>query len=207
MDLVPQRPDLLTRALRVQWALIGYNVLEGVAAVTFGVWAHSIALVGFGIDSAIEVTSASILIWRLAKERRGEAHEVAERKAHLIVGITFLALATYVGYESISRLVHREAAEASVPGLILSALSLTLMPAFGIAKLRLARRLGSPALRADAMETLVCAYLSLSLLVGTWLTLWKGWWWADPVAAMAMLPLMLKEGWEGVRGEGSSTEP
>lgn len=200
------RETFLRRALHIEWFLIAYNLLEGVLAVTLGILAGSIALVGFGLDSAIEVSAAGILVWRLRLELRGENPEKAELRAHRFVGITFLLLTAYVGFESIHKLAGATAPEKSLPGMVLAAASLVVMPALGWAKLGLARRLGSRALRADGMETIVCAWLSFTLLLGLGANALCGWWWADPVAALAMVPLMLKEGWEGIRGEECSAQ-
>lgn len=200
------RTGSLRKAIGLEWLLIGYNALEAVAAVAFGILAGSIALVGFGLDSVIEVAAALILVWRLRLELKGRDFENAERLAHRFVGVTFFALAAYVIYESVRKFIAAESPEESVPGIVLAALSLVVMPLLGFAKLRLARRLGSGALRADAMETFVCAWLSFALLLGLSLHALFGLWWADPVAALCMIPLMLKEGWEGIRGEGCCGE-
>lgn len=198
--MTDDRQTLIGRALAIEWLLIVYNVIEMAAAETFGILAGSIALVGFGLDSFVEVSAASILVWRLRMERAGRPHEAAERKALRFVGITFFALAAYVGYRSIADLVAGEPPLPSLPGIVLAALSVVLMPFLGAWKLGIAKKLGSRALRADAMETIVCAYLSVALLAGLGLNALWGWWWADPAAALCMVPLMLKEGWEGVRG-------
>ncbi|MHC4607070.1 MAG: cation diffusion facilitator family transporter [Planctomycetota bacterium] len=205
MELKPpteERDALLRRALRLEWTLIAYNLLEAVAALTFGILAASIALIGFGFDSVIEFSAAIILIWRLRMERKGRPYEKAEKTAQRFIGVTFFALAAYVIYESVSKLVTQSAPEESVPGIVLASMSLIVMPILGFAKLRIARKIESGALRADAMETLVCAYLSFALLLGLLLNVLAGWWWADPVAALCMVPLMLREGWEALRGEG-----
>lgn len=202
------RTPLLRRALRINQFLVVYNVAEAGVSVAFGLLAGSIALVGFGFDSVIETAAAAILIWRLRSELRGGPDVETcrpERRALLFVGVTFLLLAAYVTVESILHLVGREPAPRSVVGIVVAALSLLLMPALGVWKLRLARELNSGALRADAVETLVCGYLSLALLAGLGLSLWRGWWWADAVAALAMVPLMVKEGFEGIAGSRRHT--
>ena len=196
-----ERAGSLRRALALEWTLIGYNVLEAAASILFGVWAGSVALIGFGLDSVIEVGSALLLVWRLRAEQRGLAYEAKERTARRLIGWSFLVLAGYVGWEAAGHLVGGVAPAGSLPGVVLAILSLIVMPILGLAQLRIAGRIGSRALRADAMETLVCAYLSFTLLLGLAMNAWLGWWWADPAAALAMLPLLLHEGWEGVQAD------
>jgi divalent metal cation (Fe/Co/Zn/Cd) transporter len=127
--------------------------------------------------------------------------ERRERKALRFVGITFFCLAAYVGYEAVTKLIGHKIPEESIPGIVIAVLSVIIMPSLGLKKQKIAKQMGSRALEADAMETLVCAYLSVTLLIGLGLNAWLGWWWADPVAALAMLPLILKEGWEALEGE------
>lgn len=198
------REGNLRAGLRLEWVTIGYNCLEAGAAVGFGLLAGSIALLGFGFDSVIEVAAAGIVLWRLKLEAGSadpEAHERAERRALRFVGVTFLLLAAWVVYESVSGLATGQAPARTLGGVVLAALSLVVMPVLAGAKRRVADRIGSRALRADAMETAVCAWLSAALLVGLSLNEWLGWWWADPAGALLMVPLMLREGLEGVRGE------
>ncbi|MCL4368887.1 MAG: cation transporter [Actinobacteria bacterium] len=178
---------------------MAWNIVEAAVAILAGVAAGSIALVGFGADSLIEVTSGGILVWRLRKagpETSLEEQGDRERKALLVVGGTFFLLAAYVGYEALSELLGRTKAGASTVGLALSVASLVVMPILATAKLRVAWAMGSRALRADAMETWVCAYLSAALLIGLALSAALGWWWADAVAGLGMLPVMLWQGWE-----------
>ena len=195
------RASLLRRALRLESFTIAWNVVEGVVAVGAGWLAGSIALVGFGLDSAIEVIAAGALYHRLRGEMRGATREESERMERValrIVGVTFFLLSLYILYEASSTLWSREAPETSAVGLCLAALSLVVMPVLAWAKQRAGRSLGSEALAADAKETFVCSYLSLTLLLGLGLNLLAGWWWADPVAGLAMLPFVLHEGWEAV---------
>ncbi len=197
-------PALLRRALWLVGFTLAYNVLEAGVAIWAGSAAGSIALLGFGLDSVIECAAAAVLLWRLGVELRGGAKErveLAERWSHRFVGVTFLALAVYVVTESVVTLVRGEHPGVSVVGIVLAAVSLVVMPLLAWAKLRTARRLGSGALEAEAKETLACAYLSFTLLVGLALNAGAGWWWADPVAALAMVPWLVREGVEGVRGE------
>ena len=200
----PVSEEDLRIGLRLEWFTIAYNVLEGVAAIGFGLLAGSIALVGFGFDSAIEVAAAGIVVWRLRVQLRHddpEAHEAAEMRALRLVGVTFLLLAAYVLYESVGSLIGREAPSESLPGIVIAALSLIVMPALAWAKRRAAGRIGSGAMRADSVQTAVCAWLSFALLLGLGLHSAFGWWWADPIAALIMVPLMLKEGTGALRGE------
>ena len=194
----PER--FVQHALWLEYATVSWNVIEAFVAIGAGWLAGSIALVGFGLDSIIEVIAASVLIWRLRCELscRHDTHEQAEQRALRIVGVTFFLLAAYVTYEAGVILWRREAPQVSVPGLVLAVLSASVMPFLGLRKRHVARHLGSKALAADAMETLICAYLSVTLLVGLGLNASLGWWWADPVAALAMLPLIVKEGMEGI---------
>ena len=183
---------------------LAYNVVEAGVAVWAGTEAGSIALLGFGLDSVIELAASAVLLWRLSIELGGgeeERVERAERRSRRFVGLTFLALSGYVLVESVLTLISGDHPAASPVGIVLAAVSLVVMPVFAWAKLRTARRLGSGALEAEAKETLACAYLSFALLVGLALNAAVGWWWADPAAALAMVPWLLREGVEGVRGE------
>jgi divalent metal cation (Fe/Co/Zn/Cd) transporter len=163
-------------------------------ALAAGGAASSIALIGFGLDSVIETASGVTLLWRFKQQGLEEHH--AESRAVRIVGVTFFALAAYVGYEAIADLWLRRQPEFSLPGFVLAAVSLIVMPALGLAKRRLAVALHSRALAADGMETLLCAYLSASLLLGLTLNGWLRWWWADPLAGLAIAAFMVREGCE-----------
>jgi len=192
----------LRRGVWLEYFTIGWNSLEAVVAIGAGLLAGSIALVGFGLDSIIEVVSATILLWRLRAERTGadsEASERAEGRALFAVGVSFFILGAYILYESGKRLWLQERPQESLVGLVLACLSLVVMPALAFAKHRTAKSLGSRALAADATETAICSYLSLTLVLGLGLNAWIGWWWADPVAALAMLPLILNEGREAIQ--------
>jgi divalent metal cation (Fe/Co/Zn/Cd) transporter len=197
----PIRAALVRRGLRLNYLGIGYNVLEAVVAVAAGLVAGSVALVGFGFDSVIEVTASAAAQWRLRSDVDPHHRERVERRTARIIGWSFLALALYVALDSASALVHRDAPERSVPGLVLLALSAIVMPWLARAKRRVARALASGALEADAMQTSLCAYLSIIALAGVALNAFVGWWWADPVAALAMVPIIAREGVEGVRRE------
>jgi divalent metal cation (Fe/Co/Zn/Cd) transporter len=185
-------------------ATMAYNVLEGVVALWAGLHAGSIALVGFGFDSFIECAAAAALFWRLGIEARGadpETIERSERRVYRFVGGTFLALAVYVLIQASGTLWHQDAVSESAIGIILAVASLVVMPLVAWGKLHAAKAIGSAALRAEAKETLACSYLSLTLLLGLVANAVAGWWWADPVAALFMVPWLVKEGIEGVRGE------
>lgn len=191
-------------ALWLVGATLAYNVVEAVVALASGAVADSVALIGFGLDSSIEVVAAAVLLWRLGLEVRGvtgERLERAERRVHRVVGGTFLALAAYVSGQAVWSLATRSQPEESLVGIALAFASLVIMPLVAWGKLRAAREIGSGALRAEAMETLACSYLSFVLLVGLAANAVAGWWWADPLAAAAMVPWLVKEGLEGVRGE------
>lgn len=187
-------------------ATMAYNTIEAVIALWSGITADSIALVGFGLDSIIEIAAGAVLFWRLLVEARGADAETVERTEHTVhrfVGWTFLALAAYVVGQSTWTLWTASVADESVAGMILAGASLVIMPLMSIGKLRAARELESAALRAEAKETLACSYLSLTMLLGLVTNAALGWWWADPLAALLMVPWLVKEGLEGVRGEHS----
>ena len=195
------RAIAITRGRNLEYLTVGWNSLEGIIAVAFGLLAGSIALVGFGFDSVIEVSSGLVLLWRLHQDGDSVRREQIEARALKLVGITFLVLAAYVGYDAVASLVRGEPPEVSYPGIALAALSLAVMPALARAKRRVAASISSRALQADARQTDICAYLSAILLAGLLLNAVAGWWWADPVAALAMVPIIAKEGIEGLRGE------
>jgi len=194
-----RRRGLHRRALWLEYVTVGWNVIEGVVAIGAGLIAGSVALVGFGVDSSIEVLSALGLLWRL--RTAGPEASVAEesgaaRRALYVVAATFFLLAAYIAFEAVTSLLGREEPDRSAVGLVLSVLSLVIMPALAWWKQRTGREMGSRALVADAAETWVCSYLSLALLAGVGLNAVFGWWWADPVGALAMLPVILWQGWE-----------
>lgn len=192
------------RALRLVVATLAYNVVEAVVAIAEGVRAGSIALAGFGLDSVAEILAATALVHRLRLETRGAdtgALEASERRVHRVVGATLVGLALFVTARSIWTLVAADEPDESPIGIALAAFSLVVMPLVALRKLRLADRIGSRALRAEAKETLACSYLSLALLVGLAANALAGWWWADPLAALAMVPWLWREGREGLSGE------
>jgi divalent metal cation (Fe/Co/Zn/Cd) transporter len=193
--------DALKRGRRLEYFTIAYNSLEGLIALVAGLRAGSIALVGFGFDSGIEVTSGAVLVWRLRADLTPEKQERLEALTLRIVGVSFLALAAYVGYDAIRSLARAEAPDRSLLGIILAMASLVIMPLLARAKRRVARSLKSAALRADAKQTEFCTYLSAILLGGLLLNAMLGWWWADPVAALAMVPIITAEGLDALRGK------
>jgi len=195
------RARLVKRGRRLEYFTIAYNSLEGLVAILAGLIAGSIALVSFGFDSLIEVTSGAVLLWRLHADVDEAQRERVEVRALRIVGICFLVLAVYVSYDSVKSLWRHEAPEKSLPGIILAIASLIIMPLLVRGKRRVARGLSSGAMMADAKQTELCTYLSAILLGGLLLNLLFGWWWADPVAALVMVPIIAKEGIEALRGE------
>lgn len=183
---------------RLEYFTLGWNVIEAVVAIGAGLVAGSISLVGFGADSVIESLSGGVLLWRLQTH---EADEARERRALRLVGVTFLVLAAYVAFEAGRDLLRREPPEASWVGIGLAVASLIVMPLLARAKRRVAARLESRALAADARQTDLCAWLSAILLGGLGLNALWGWWWADPAAALLMVPIIAREGVQALRGE------
>src|SRR3990172_5040571 len=196
-----ERRRLVNRGRWLSVVTLLYNSLEGVVAVGAGLAAGSVALVGFGVDSAIEVSASVVALWRLAADADAAQRDHAERVSYRLIGILFLALALYVATEATLSLVRREAQSASRLGIGLAALSLVVMPCLARAKRRVGTELGSRALTAESTQTSLCMYLSAILLGGLLLNATLGWWWADPVAALVMAPLIAYEGVEGLRGE------
>jgi divalent metal cation (Fe/Co/Zn/Cd) transporter len=192
---------MVARGLRLEYFTLGWNLLEALVALVCGVIAGSIALVGFGLDSVVEVSSGSVLLWRLRADRHAENRDRAERFAVRLVGVSFLLLALYVAGDAIYTLLRRETPEESIPGIVLAIASLIAMPLLARAKRRVARGLNSAAMQADSRQTDICAYLSAILLGGLLLNAALGWWWADPVAALIMVPLIGHEGMEAVQGK------
>jgi divalent metal cation (Fe/Co/Zn/Cd) transporter len=195
------RQTIARRGKQLEYFTIAWNSLEGLVAVVAGALAGSISLVGFGIDSFIEVTSGGVLLWRMSVDADVLKREQRENLSLRIVGVCFLALAAYVGYESISDLVSRKAPEHSIPGIVLACVSLVVMPLLSRAKKKVGNELGSAAMHADAKQADFCVYLSAILLLGLVLNAALGWWWADPVSALIMVPVIAKEGVEAMQGE------
>ena len=195
------RQAIARHGKRLEYFTIAWNSLEGLVAVVAGARAGSISLVGFGIDSFVEVTSGTVLLWRMSVDSDARKREQREKLSLRIVGVCFLALAAYVGYESISNLAGRKAPEHSIPGIILACVSLVVMPLLSRAKTKVGNELGSAAMHADAKQTDFCVYLSAILLLGLVLNAALGWWWADPVSALIMVPLIARAGVEAMNGE------
>jgi divalent metal cation (Fe/Co/Zn/Cd) transporter len=196
-----ERTAVVRHGRRLEYFTIAWNALEGLVAVVAGAVAGSISLVGFGIDSFIEVTSGSVLLWRMSVDADVERRERNERRALRILGACFFLLAAYIAYESVLDLWSRRAPEHSIPGIVLACVSLVVMPLLSRAKRNVGRALGSAAMHADAKQTEFCTYLSAILLAGLLLTAFLGLWWADPVAALIMVPIIAKEGIEGLQGK------
>lgn len=198
-----ERAELLVRAQRLAIFTVGWNVTEGLIAVTAAVIAGSGALLGFGLDSAIESISGTVILWRLGAERRApERAERVERRATRAIGASFLVLAAFVAYEAVSALTTGDEPDASVVGIALTALSLVIMPILARRKLAIAIALGSKAAEADSAQTFACVWLSAVVLVGLALNATLGWWWADPVAALGVVVLLLNEGREALTADG-----
>ena len=199
------RAGLLRRGTLLEAATVCWNVVEGVIAVSAGAIASSVALIGFGVDSFVETASGAVVGWRLQAEVSGhnddEMIERLERRAGRIAGALLLGLAAYLIIDAGRRLLGFGAeARESIVGIVLTAISLVVMPCLGWVKLRTASALQSGSLRADAYESFACSWLSLTTLAGLVLNAAFGWWWADPLAALAIVPLVIREGLEGWRG-------
>jgi divalent metal cation (Fe/Co/Zn/Cd) transporter len=179
---------------------LAYNIAEAGIAIWAGIAAQSIALVGFGLDSTIEIAAAGALLYRISLEGHVDDSriECTEHCVHVFVGITFFMLASYVTAQSIFVLVRKALPEESIAGIALAAVSLVVMPFVSFGKIRASHKIHSEALKAEAKETLACSYLSLTLLIGLVANAAFGWWWADPAAALLMVPWLIKEGLEGV---------
>lgn len=198
---LPSRGIIARTGKRLEYFTIGWNTLEGVIAVVLGALAGSISLVGFGIDSFIEVASGAALLWRLSVDDNQQQREHNERTALRIVGLCFVALSVYVAYEAVSDVATHRAPEHSIPGILLAIASLVVMPLLSRAKRRVGASLNSAAMHADAKQTEFCTYLSAILLGGLVLNVVFGLWFADPVAALVMTPIILREGVQGLRAK------
>ncbi|CAN5210084.1 cation transporter [soil metagenome] len=199
------RAELIKRGKLLEYFTIGWNLLEGAVAVGAGTLAGSPSLVGFGLDSFIESTSGAALLWRLQVDDE-ETRERREQIALRVVGASFLALAAYVAYDSITSLIWRETPDSSFIGIILLVVSLIVMPILARSKRSVAKKIQSRALEADSKQTDLCVYLSAISLGGLGLNALFGLWWADPVAALLMIPIIVNEGIEGLRGESCCDE-
>jgi divalent metal cation (Fe/Co/Zn/Cd) transporter len=187
------REAAVRRATVLNRVTLSYNVVEAVVALTAGFVAGSISLIGFGLDSVIEVSASLVVTWRLAAERRDGCTQDTDRRATRFIAVSFLALAGFVGFDAVSRLVNGEHPDATVVGIVLTAVSLLVMPFLARAKRRVAPTLGSRAQEAEADQTRLCAYMSAVVLVGLLANSLLGWWWADPLAAIGIAALALVE--------------
>lgn len=192
-----RRARLNRRSLHLAYTTAGYNLLEGVTAVTAGAAASSTALIGFGLDSFIEVSSALVVIWQF----RSRVPEARERIALRLIALSFFALAAWIGVDAVRSLLGRGDAEPSPVGIGIAAVSVVVMPLLVWAKRRTGRELGSATVVADSTQTLLCTYLSAILLVGLVLNAWLGWSWADPVAGLVIAAVAVREGVQAWRGE------
>jgi divalent metal cation (Fe/Co/Zn/Cd) transporter len=195
------RAALVRRGLRLNYVTVLYNSFEAIASLIAGFLASSVALVGFGLDSTIELTASVAAQWRLRADHDHEIRERVERVTRRIIGATFLALAVYVTYDSVRALWLRERPERSWLGIAILVMSAVVMPVLARAKRRVALAIGSRALEADAQQTSLCAYLSVIALAGVAVNAFAGWWWGDPIAALAMVPIIAKEGVEDLRDD------
>jgi divalent metal cation (Fe/Co/Zn/Cd) transporter len=201
-DAMPiDRITAARRGRQLEYFTIAWNTVEAIVALAAGLVAGSISLVGFGIDSVIEVTSGAALLWRMSVDQNVLRRQRNERFALRIVGLCFLALAVYIAYESLGDLLRRQAPEHSIAGIILACLSLVVMPLLARAKRKVGAALGSAAMHADARQTDFCSYLSAIVLLGLLLNAVLGFWWSDPLSALIMVPIIAKEGIEGLRAE------
>ncbi|MER5301154.1 cation transporter [Streptomyces lasiicapitis] len=203
----PARRDALARRIRLLVAAtITYNVVEAVVALTAGTLASSTALIGFGLDSVIEVSSATAVAWQFSA-REHAVREARERTTLRIIALSFFALAAYVSIDAARALAGSGEAESSVPGIVIASLSLLIMPFLSAAQRRAGRALGSASAVADSKQTLLCTYLSAVLLVGLLLNATLGWPWADPIAALVIAAIAVKEGRDAWRGKGCCAAP
>jgi divalent metal cation (Fe/Co/Zn/Cd) transporter len=200
-NTLTNREYQIKRGRRLEYFTVTYNSLEGLISIIAGLMAGSVSLIGFGIDSVIEVTSGAALLWRLHNDADTVRRESSERITLRVVGFCFIALAIYILYDSGSMLIYREAPERSIPGIVIAALSVIVMPFLARFKRQVASSIDSAAMQADSRQTDFCTYLSAILLCGLLLNALLGWWWADPVAAIIMVPIIAKEGFGALRGK------
>lgn len=203
LDIINNR-RWLKIALVLVIVTILYNTAEGVIAICSGVYAKSIALEGFGVDSLIEVSAAGLFLWRLLKEINGddpEAIEEREQFTRKFIGWTFIALSLYIAIEAGYDIWFQKAPERSLMGIVVASLSVMVMPLLAYGKIKAAKHIGSEALRLEAKESIACGFLSLFVLIGLIANAFLAWWWADPIAALLMTPWLIREGTEAIKGE------
>lgn len=193
---------LYKKGIFLEYFTVGYNIFEGIVSIAAGLGTGSIALVGFGLDSFVESLSGSILIWRLRNHsENSEKERYIEEKAIKLVAYTFFILALYVGFEAVKALYFREAPEGSVIGIIISILSILIMPILARNKRKVGEEINSRALIADSQETVACVMLSITLFLGLLLNYLFGWWWSDSIASLIIVGFLIKEGRELLEGE------
>ncbi|MFD3959244.1 cation transporter [Micromonospora tulbaghiae] len=203
----PARRDVLARRIRLLVAAtITYNVIEAVVAITAGTMASSTALVGFGLDSIIEVSSAAAVAWQFSASDHA-VREAREQRTLRIIAISFFVLAAYVTVDAVRALAGTGEADRSIPGIVIAALSLAIMPFLSAAQRKAGRELGSASAVADSKQTLLCTYLSAVLLAGLLLNATLGWSWADPIAALVIAAIAVKEGRDAWQGKGCCATP
>lgn len=201
LNIGSDRQVIVQRGTRLEYFTIAWNSLEGLIAVVAGIIAGSISLIGFGLDSFIEVASGATLLWRMSVDAEAQSRERNERLSLRIVGSCFIALSIYIAYQAARDLFGAKPPEHSIPGIVLACVSLIVMPILSRAKRKVGIALGSAAMLADAKQTDFCAYLSAILLAGLALNALFGWWWADPLTALIMVPIIAKEGFENLQGK------
>ncbi|MEU0715655.1 cation transporter [Streptomyces lavendulocolor] len=198
----PARREALTRRIRLLVAAtITYNLIEAIVALTAGAIASSTALIGFGLDSIIEVSSAAAVAWQFSASDHA-VREAREQRTLRIIAVSFFALATYITVDAVRALTGTGEAERSIPGIVIAALSLAIMPFLSYAQRKAGRELGSASAVADSKQTLLCTYLSAVLLLGLLLNATLGWSWADPIAALVIAAIAVKEGRDAWQGRG-----
>ncbi len=196
----PVRRDLVRRGITLELFTLSWMTVEAAVAIVAGIAAGSVALMAFGIDSVIEFVAGFVVLRTFRAEQHGRTHK-SEKQALRVIGLTFFLLAVYIVADAAYRLITTSKPESSVAGTAVAAAALVVMPLLGVLKRRTGRALGSQMLLADAAESLFCAYLSATVLLGLVLNVVFGWWWADPLAALAVLPLVLKEGLEAIEDD------
>jgi len=201
----PLRDRLIRRARLLAWIGLGWHGVEAAVAIAAGAVASSIALVGFGADSLVEAVAGVVVLWRFAAARAGS--DRAERRAQQLIAVSFYAIAAYVGIEAVRSLIAGDHPEASYVGIALAAVTLTTMPPLAIAKARVGERLGSLATKSEGRQNMLCAYLSAALLIGLGANALLGWWWADPITALVIAAVAVREGRDAWRGESCCGAP
>lgn len=194
-----QRQRLVARARLLAWVGLAWHLIEAAVAIVAGVIAASIALIGFGADSLIEVFAGVVVLWLMTDARSSSS--AAERRAQQLISVSFFVLAAYVGVEAMRDLLNARHPDASWVGIGLSVVTLLTMPPLAIAKRRVAEQLGSSATNSESRQTMLCAYMSAALLVGLCANAVLGWWWADPVAGLVIAAIAVREGRDAWRGQ------